>query len=63
MSTMTASILNHSYWDKDPSDASFDIDDLFSSTYTFIQNNEHHHNYISIEEDHKETSSSSEVNI
>jgi len=55
MTTMQASISNDSSSDNISSDSSFDIDDLFSSTYTFIYNNEHHHNYISIKEDHRET--------
>jgi hypothetical protein len=64
MTTMTTSIVNHSYWDNKPSDSLFDFDDLFSSTYTFIYNNEHHHDSMSIKEEPKEISSlSSEVNI
>jgi len=58
---MTATISNHSYWNNNQSDLSFDFDDLFSSTYTFNHNNQYDNDSMSIEEDHEETSSS-EVN-
>jgi hypothetical protein len=62
--TTTSRTLNDSYWDNNPSDPSFDFDDLFSSTYTFIYNNEHHHDSMSLKEEPKEISSlPSEVNI
>jgi hypothetical protein len=62
MTTMTATILNHSYWNNNQSDLSFDFDDLFSSTYTFNHNNQYNDDSMSIKEDHEETSLS-EVNI
>jgi hypothetical protein len=61
MTTMTATISNHSYWNNNQSDLSFDFDDLFSSTYTFNHNNQYNNDSMFIEEDHEETSSS-EVN-
>jgi nuclear receptor subfamily 1 group I len=64
MTTMTATILNHSYWNNNQSDLSFDFDDLFSSTYTFNHNNQYNDDSMSIKEEPKEISSlSSEVNI
>jgi hypothetical protein len=63
MTTMKTSISNNLYWYNISSDSSFDLAALFSSPYTFIHNNEHNDDSMSIKEDHGETLSSSEVNI
>ncbi len=64
MSTITSSILNYSHCNSIIFDSLFDFDDLFSSTYTFIPNNEHHDDSMSIIDDPVDnSSSSSEVNI
>jgi len=64
MSAITASISNNLYWDNITFDSLFDFDDLFSSTYTFIPDNERHDDSMSIIDDPVgNSSSSSEVNI
>lgn len=64
MSTITTSILSYSHSDHNPFDSLFDFDDLFSSTYTFIPDNERHDDSMSIIDDPVgNSSSSSEVNI
>jgi len=65
MSTITINISNNSYLDNNPYDPLFDFDDLFSSTYTFVPNNEHHDDSMWIKEEPEEISSlsSAEVNI
>jgi hypothetical protein len=60
---MTTNISNDSYWNDISSDQFFDVDDLFSSPFTFIHNNEYSQNSMTIKEEYEETSSSSEVNI
>ena len=61
MTTITNTILNNSFWNNIPSDQPFDIDDLFSSTFDFIYNQQYDQDSTLIKEEYEGTSSSSDV--
>jgi hypothetical protein len=63
MATMTTSILNNSYWNTVSPETLPDFDDLFSSSYTLIFNDEYNLRSKSIKEELVETPLSSEVKI
>jgi len=60
---MTTGILNTSYWNNVSPQTLNDFNDLFSSTYTILFDDEYHHDPMSIKKEAEENSSSSEVKI
>lgn len=60
---MTTTMANNSYWNNVAYDQLFDFDDLFSTAFNFIVNDEYNQQSVKIKEEYDDTSSSNDVNI